>query len=159
MPAARKRHHPKSATSHSSRSPASQTKRLTISIIGGGRMGTALGRALQAAGHRVQLVVTRQASSARRAARMIGGEVRPLTVRELVSARKTLSDSDLLLISTPDDLIQHVARELASLLSLPERQTRKTKGVALHTSGAVSSDALAPLTAAGFTIASFHPLV
>src|SRR5437868_10489920 len=31
--------------------------------------------------------------------------------------------------------------------------------IALHTSGALSSDALAPLSAAGFAVGSLHPLV
>ncbi|MGH9777632.1 MAG: Gfo/Idh/MocA family oxidoreductase, partial [Candidatus Acidiferrales bacterium] len=44
----------------------------TIAIVGAGRVGQTLGRALRRRGWRIVAVVTRRASSARAAARFIG---------------------------------------------------------------------------------------
>jgi len=68
----------------------------------------------------------------------------------------------VILIATPDDVIAEVARELAS--RLPPRpgsrnQERRTIQVAMHTSGALSAEMLAPLKRRGLSTASFHPLV
>ena len=61
--------------------------------------------------------------------------------------------SDILLITVPDDRIAEIAERLAAL------EIDGRKRVALHTSGARSSEALAPLRARGFAVGSMHPLV
>src|SRR5687768_17897192 len=65
MPAARKRPQLKSKTSHSFRS-RSKARRLRISIVGAGRMGTALGVALRRAEHHIEVIVTKTAPGADR---------------------------------------------------------------------------------------------
>lgn len=120
-------------------------------------MGTALGRALQRRGHNIQLVVTKHASSARKAASFISERTIPLTERELVKAPETLANSDVLLICTPDDALEVVAKQLANAIAATHRSSGPR--FALHTSGAVSSEVLAPLKAAGLKVASLHPLV
>src|SRR5688500_2308924 len=72
MPPVRKRPQLKSKTSHSFTS-RSKAKDLRISIVGAGRMGTALGVALRRTKHQIEVVVTKTAPSARRAAKLIGG--------------------------------------------------------------------------------------
>jgi len=64
-----------------------------------------------------------------------------------------LPPSDLILITTPDDVIAQTAKQLS--------QTLKTgKGVTvLHTSGALASDVLDPLRKIGCATGSMHPLV
>ena len=107
-----------------------------VSIIGTGRLGTALAIALASEGYPIGSLVARRRESARRAASY-------LDVSTRVSALKELADSTgpgLLLISTPDDQIPAVAEMLAHL----NWQTVGTR-TALHTSGALSSEQLAPL--------------
>jgi predicted short-subunit dehydrogenase-like oxidoreductase (DUF2520 family) len=75
-----------------------------------------------------------------------------VTVRRLVQ-------SDLLLISTPDDVLKAVAARLAGTIRRAGPDRGKAQRFVLHTSGAVSSEVLAPLRAAGFSVGSLHPLV
>lgn len=142
-------------------SKTNKPNRLRISIIGAGRMGTALGLTLRREGHHIQLVVNRHAASARRAAGAIGGDAIPSTPRQLPNHVKKLAESDLLLISTPDDALESVADQIAGLIRLAQSGSRQRnrRRFALHTSGALSSDALEPLKSLGFAVASFHPLV
>jgi predicted short-subunit dehydrogenase-like oxidoreductase (DUF2520 family) len=121
-----------------------------ISIIGTGRLGTALAIALAAAGYPIGSLVARRRESARRAAAL-------LDVPSRVSALKELADRPapgLLLISTPDDQIPRVADALANL----DWETDGTP-TALHTSGALSAEQLTPLAEKGWSIGSVHPLV
>ena len=119
----------------------------TLAIVGAGRVGRALGRRLRELGWKIGVVVTRSEASSRRAVRFIGAG-KPhggLTRNILVSS--------LILIATPDDAVSDVARELARMGG-EELRGR----VALHTSGAQDSRALAPLKEFGAAIGSMHPL-
>jgi predicted short-subunit dehydrogenase-like oxidoreductase (DUF2520 family) len=122
----------------------------TVSIIGAGRLGTALGRALSACGYRIEAVVARKSTHARRAAELSGTQPRALTLRQLGQ----LPASRLLFITTPDDAIAATAAQLAA--TFPAQQRGRT---ALHASGALSSEALSDLRTAGFAVGSLHPLV
>ena len=140
-----------------------------VAVIGAGRLGTALGRALNNAGYRVEVVVARRRTSARRAAKLIGKDPDALTVRQLEGLLRSqydrLSRCALMLISTPDDAIASVAEQLTVLFDSREvepprqRKTSSAPRVALHTSGALSANVLSPLRYAGFAIGSLHPLV
>ena len=121
-------------------------------------MGTALGSALRRAGYSIEAVVTKTPASARRAAKLIGGDPAALAESQRNSAAwRRVVASDLLLISTPDDVVAAVALRLSGTISRARKG--RTPLVALHTSGAVSSDVLAPLRALGFSVGSLHPLV
>lgn len=126
-------------------------------------MGTALARALHREGHRIEVVITKHASSARRAAGLIGGGPSQLTARQLAkpspSSLAQLFRSDLFLISTPDDALKPAAMQLAQLIARSAADRTQRPRVALHTSGATSSGILSPLTSEGFAIGSMHPLV
>src|SRR3712207_3977957 len=86
-----------------------------VTIIGTGRLGTALAIALAAEGYPIGALVARQRESARRAAALLG----PLLhAHSRVMAIKDLADGpapDLLLIATPDDQIAQIAKTLAKL--------------------------------------------
>jgi predicted short-subunit dehydrogenase-like oxidoreductase (DUF2520 family) len=121
--------------------------RKSVAIVGAGRLGTALASALDACGYEVRALVSRVASGARRAAARAGLKTLVLGAGEL----ERLPSVELLFITTPDDAL---GETVASLASLTEARAR----VALHTSGALSSERLAPLRARGYQIGSMHPL-
>ena len=132
-------------------SPSAPARRQTsVAVVGAGRLGTALARALAAGGYAVEALVTRRAAGARRAASRAGLRAAALSFDQLAQ----LPPADILFITTPDDAIVATAERLAALPWAPGARGR----VALHTSGALSSEALAPLRARGFAVGSMHPL-
>ncbi|OLE54977.1 MAG: hypothetical protein AUG51_04870 [Acidobacteria bacterium 13_1_20CM_3_53_8] len=130
---------------------SSGKRRPTVSIVGAGRLGTALGIALKSGGYSIKAVVARHLNHARRSARLIGPNAQALTSKQL----NLLPASDILLITTPDDEIEAVAKTLATVLSKDEDGAR----TALHASGALSSSILRSLSEVGFRIGSMHPLI
>lgn len=119
-----------------------------VSIIGAGRLGTALAVALAGKNYSIRSLVARSIASARKAAKLLDEQVQVLAAKNVGSLRP----ADLFLITTPDDQIAHVASEIARL----ETTRRPT---ALHTSGALSAEVLAPLRKKGWRTGSIHPLV
>jgi predicted short-subunit dehydrogenase-like oxidoreductase (DUF2520 family) len=133
-----------------SRSPSSRARRkTTVAVVGAGRLGSALARALAACGYEIKALVARSVVSARRAAERAGVEAFSLSVGQM----ERLPPTDILFITTPDDVIAETAERIASLT-----RERVRGRVALHTSGALSSEVLAPLRARGFRVGSMHPL-
>jgi predicted short-subunit dehydrogenase-like oxidoreductase (DUF2520 family) len=113
-------------------------------------LGTALALALSRAGYRIEVMVARRRSHARKAAGLVGSRTSALGVNDL----KLLPSGNVIFIATPDDEIGNVSENIAGLTTNP------VKGrFVLHTSGALSSEVLAPLAAVGFHIGSLHPLV
>lgn len=119
----------------------------TLSIIGAGRVGRALGRRLRELGWQIGAVVTRSEPSARKAVRSIGaGHARAFLTRQVLAAQ-------VILITTPDRSAVHVAEELARV------GAEELRGkIVLHTSGALSSAVLAPVKKCGAAVGSMHPL-
>lgn len=129
-----------------------QRRKPTVSIIGAGRLGQALAIALQSSGYPILAFVARRRQKAEKAAALLADtklQPRALAANQLMELPRT----DLILIATPDDAIEETARRLAIL------GVGQSKGTVLHTSGALSSEVLAPLAAAGFQTGSIHPLV
>ena len=122
----------------------------SVSIIGAGRLGTALAVALVSRGYAVEAVVTRRLSQARIARELLPASVLALSGVQLAS----VPPSRLIVIATPDDVIGEVAAKLARV------QKGMSRGrTVLHTSGALSSAVLRPLGDIGFLLGSMHPLV
>ena len=117
-----------------------------VSIIGSGRLGTALAVALGGRGYSIQSLVARRAKKARQAAGFLDTEVQTLAAKQL----RLLRPADVVLITVPDDQIAGVATELSKL---------RFTAVALHTSGALSSEILAPLRKGGWRTGAVHPLM
>lgn len=122
----------------------------SVTIIGAGRLGTALAIALSAAGYAVETVVSRRVHGAHRTARVTGASTLALSINQL----SALPPSKILLITTPDDAIESVASQVAGSIKWNGRG-----GVALHASGAISSDSLKSLSEIGFSTGSMHPLI
>ena len=115
-------------------------------IIGGGKVGTSLGRVLVEQGHRVSCVVSRTSRSARTSAEFIGCDN---AGTELAAIPATIN---LILITTPHGAVADVVRALARL-------DRDFKGVAVcHASGMLTASVLDPVKAKGATVFSFHPI-
>ena len=122
-----------------------------VSIIGAGRLGTTLAVALAAQGYSIRSLVARRLQSARKAANFLDAEVQVLAAKQL----RSLICADLFLLTVPDDQIPIVAMNLSEIGFKAERK----KMTALHTSGALSSDVLAPLREKGWHTGSMHPLI
>jgi predicted short-subunit dehydrogenase-like oxidoreductase (DUF2520 family) len=119
----------------------------SISIIGAGRLGRALGKLLSAQGWTVGAVITRHEASARKAVRFIGAG------RPYAAMKRQVLASRLILIATPDDAVPRVAQELARVAAEELRGK-----VVLHTAGALDSTALYALRLFGAALGSIHPM-
>lgn len=122
--------------------------RLSIGIVGPGRLGQALGRLLFSLGQPVVAIAGRDSpasfSSTQAAARFIGSGVQAVATRELPGLTSHI------LVAVPDHALGAVAAELASA---PEPIT-----AALHTSGSRGPEALAPLQQRETSCGTLHPL-
>ena len=129
----------------------SGSRKPSIAIIGTGRLGTALALGLLRSGYPVVGLVARHQQKAEKVAQLLRGESSRTTPASLAARDlKRLPASDVILICTPDDEIEGVARSLAGCENV---------ATVLHTSGALSSDVLSPLAHAGLHTGSIHPLV
>ena len=113
-------------------------------VIGPGRVGTALGMALNNAGYPVIAVAGR----APRAVEEFVRRVPSATAMSLVEAGRA---AELVVVAVPDDAVNTVAREVA-----------KDEGVAegsrwIHVAGGLGPEALKPVRLAGAAVAACHP--
>ena len=119
----------------------------SLTIVGAGRVGRALGRRLHELGWKIGAVVTRSHASARRATRFIGaGQPHGGLTRQILNC-------SVILVATPDSAVREVAEELARIGA--EELSGK---IVLHTSGALDASALAAVRAFGAAAGSMHPL-
>jgi len=124
-------------------------KPLTVSIVGPGNLGTALALSLSRAGYAVKVLAVRTQK------RMLSDTTQNLARRlkaRLVVLGETALDTDLVWITVPDDVIGAVAAQLAAT-----QQWRGRK--VFHSSGARTSDVLAPLRNKGARVAAVHPMM
>ncbi|MEU7766280.1 DUF2520 domain-containing protein [Nocardia sp. NPDC049190] len=118
--------------------------RLTVGIVSAGRVGSALGAALERAGHVVFGVAAISDASVRRArTRLPDSQILPI---EEVAAR-----SELLLLAVPDTELPGLVRGLA------ETDVVRAGTIVAHTSGANGVGVLAPLVAHGVLPLAIHP--
>jgi predicted short-subunit dehydrogenase-like oxidoreductase (DUF2520 family) len=119
----------------------------TVSLIGLGRLGTALAIALDSAGYEIVSLVGRSRPKLRKASQLLDVSCRRLVTKELDEGPV----GDLIIVSVPDDQIPTVAENLVGI---------KANGhpTVLHTSGALSSKVFASLAANGWHTGSIHPL-
>jgi len=119
----------------------------SISIVGAGRVGRALGRRLRELGWRIGVVAARTNTGARKAVRFIGaGQAQAGVTRQIFGSRT-------ILVSVPDDAIASVADELARMGGEELRGK-----IVLHTSGALNASVLQSVRACGAAAASLHPM-
>lgn len=118
--------------------------RLSIGLISGGRVGTAVGAALERRGHVVSAVVARSERS------------RDLVARRLPEARLTdpvgvAEAGELLILAVPDSALPGVVAELA------EADAFRPGHIVMHVAGAVGAEVLRPAADAGAVVVAAHP--
>lgn len=118
---------------------------MKVAIIGAGSVGTAVGVLLARAGYEMAGVASRTPESAARLASRLGA---PSYERPEEAARV----ADIVLITTSDQAIGKVAREVALAGGFRAGQA------AIHFSGSLTSEVLEPAARAGAIALSIHPL-
>ncbi len=122
---------------------------MTVSIVGAGNLGTALAMTLPAAGCDVRFIATRPGAAG---SPQVKALVRKVQAQPVELGSSPTLDTSLIWLTVPDDSIAHVARQLAG--------TQVWKGrIVFHSSGALTSEELAPLRARGARVASVHPMM
>lgn len=122
------------------------TAKPRISIVGAGNLGDALAVALRAAGYAIDSVISRSHRESLRKARNLA---RRVGARALVGPEHMRAE--LVWFCVPDSQIAAAANVLA--------QGSWRAKIALHSSGALSSDELISLRRQGASVASVHPLM
>ncbi len=123
-------------------------KKSSISLIGPGALGSALATALHAAGYEIREVAARPRAGSQRRARELARAVGALAT----TIGRAKLEADIVWLCVSDDVIAPLARQLA------RRGSWKGK-IALHSSGALSSELLAPLRRKGAAVATLHPMM
>lgn len=118
--------------------------RLSVGVIGTGRVGSVLGAALAGAGHPVVAATAVSRESVARAERLLPGV--PLLPADEVVAR-----ADLVLLAVPDDELGPLATGLADTGAWRPGQ------LVAHTSGAHGVGVLDPATRVGVLPLALHP--
>ncbi|HWG86594.1 MAG TPA: Rossmann-like and DUF2520 domain-containing protein [Candidatus Acidoferrales bacterium] len=120
----------------------------SITLIGAGNLAQALGPALKAAGYRIEVVAGRNRAESQRRARLLARRLGA----KWCSVEQVKPTSDVVWLLHTDDALATTAQTLA-------RAGDWRGKVALHSSGALSSDVLQPLKKAGAQTASLHPMM
>jgi predicted short-subunit dehydrogenase-like oxidoreductase (DUF2520 family) len=119
----------------------------TMTIVGPGRLGSSLARALHEAGYAVGEIVFRSGGPSQRAARTLARKVGG----RAVAFEKAKLDAPVTWLCVGDSALAACAAGAAG---------RGWKGrIVLHTSGALAADVLSLLRGAGAAVASVHPMM
>ncbi|MEW2318114.1 Rossmann-like and DUF2520 domain-containing protein [Streptomyces bauhiniae] len=118
--------------------------RLTVGVVGAGRVGPALAASLQLAGHRPVAVSGVSDASQRRAEKMLPGV-------PLVPPAEVLQRADLVLLTVPDDALPGLVTGLAETGAVRPGQ------LLVHTSGRYGVSVLDPALRAGALPLALHP--
>ncbi|GAA0497296.1 Rossmann-like and DUF2520 domain-containing protein [Streptomyces olivaceiscleroticus] len=129
---------------NSSTDPQDRPARLTVGVVGAGRVGPALAAALQLAGHRPVAVSGVSDASRRRAAALLPDV--PLVPPEEVLAR-----AELVLLTVPDDALPGLVAGLVETGAVRPGQ------LLVHTSGRFGAGVLEEATRAGALPLALHP--
>ena len=125
-----------------------KTQFATVTLVGAGNLAQAIGPALRAAGYRIEQVVSRNNPESMRRARTLARKVGASVVR----VEDVTPTSQVIWICHTDDA-------LAATAKLLSRKSGWQGRIVFHSSGALTSDVLAPLQKAGAHTASLHPMM
>ncbi|GAB3131594.1 DUF2520 domain-containing protein [Tsukamurella serpentis] len=116
--------------------------RLSVGVISAGRVGTALGVALERVGHIVTAVSAPSPAATARAARGLPEAV-------IAAPEQVAAQAELLVLAVPDTELAALVEELTGAIN--------PSAIVLHTSGALGVGVLDPLARLGCTTSAFHP--
>jgi len=125
-----------------------QSGKPLITMVGAGNLAGALAVALREAGYGIDQIVSRGSAASLRRARRLAREVGA----SAATAARAQIRAEVVWFCVPDSAIASAA---ASLTGAADWQGK----VALHSSGALTSDELAALRRRGAAVASVHPLM
>lgn len=125
-----------------------KARRPTITLVGSGNLARALGPALRSAGYRIEAVAFRNSAQSLKRAAALAKKLSTKAVR----LEQTGPSSDIVWLCHTDDALAETARGLA-------RNPGWRGKIVFHSSGALTSDVLAPLRRAGAHAASLHPMM
>jgi predicted short-subunit dehydrogenase-like oxidoreductase (DUF2520 family) len=128
--------------------PKSKNQKFEVAIIGAGTLASALARALHSKGYRISEILSRSNPQSLRRARMLASRIQS----SATTVQAAELSAGIVWICVPDDAIASVAAQMVG-----ERDWRGK--IVVHSSGALSSDALEPLRGKGAEVASAHPLM
>jgi predicted short-subunit dehydrogenase-like oxidoreductase (DUF2520 family) len=127
-------------------SAAERPARLTVGVVGAGRVGPTLAAALALAGHRPVAASGVSEASRRRAAELLPGV-------PLVDPAEVLARAELVLLTVPDDALPDLAAGLAATGAVRPGQ------LLVHTSGRYGTAVLDPARRAGALPLALHPVM
>lgn len=118
--------------------------RLAVGIVSAGRVGVALGVALERVGHVVGAATARSEASRDRLARHLPGA-------RIASPPDVARSSELIVLAVPDSALSDVIRELVDSGAVHSGH------IVVHTAGAYGADVLRPIHRLGAVVAAIHP--
>jgi len=121
-------------------------KTTSVSIIGAGVVGRAVGRVLRERGYEILAVASRSSASVQEAVGFIGGG---RAARSLSAAAKS---ADIVLMTTSDGAVRKACEQIAS------QKGFKRGSTVLHFSGALASSELAAAHERKAFVGSLHPM-
>ena len=128
--------------------PVKRSAKPRIAIVGAGNLAGALAVSLREAGYVIEQIVSRGSAASLRRARRLASEVGAVAA---VPAQVVIK-AGIVWFCVPDGAIADAARAMAGAADWKDK-------VALHSSGALTSDELGVLRERGATVASGHPLM
>ncbi len=122
-------------------------KLLKISVVGAGSVGSAILQNLSKKGYPIVSIIDKNLKAASRLTRKVKCKKYSYITSDIDK------ETEMLFITTPDDVIAKVAKEISANKKL------KFKNLFVaHTSGVQTSDVLKPLKSKGATTFSLHPI-
>ncbi len=118
--------------------------RLSVGVVGAGRVGSVLGAALAQAGHRVVAVSGVSDASRRRADALLPGV-------PVVPPTEVLDAAELVLLTVPDDVLPELVAGIAASGAV------RAGALVVHTSGRYGVAVLDPVTRMGALPLALHP--
>jgi len=128
--------------------PVKRPKKPRVAIVGAGNLAGALAVSLRAAGYSIDLIISRSRAESVQRGRRLAREVGAMAV---AGARARIQ-SEVVWFCVPDGAIAGAAQSLSGAADWKRK-------IALHSSGALTSDALDVLRKQGAAVASVHPLM
>ncbi len=128
--------------------PRKLSAQLRIAIVGAGNLASALAVSLHKAGYEIERVIARGQAASMRRARALAREIRA----SAVTTEHAQIKAEIVWFCVPDGSIADAAKSLAEAANWSGK-------IALHSSGALTSDELSALRLRGAAVASVHPLM